>query len=109
MLKKISFSCEINLTIGENPNKKNIESLNLTHKVNLLRLWRGKHLVIKNLKTISKRIKKILMKPLFTGNLFGNLFRRRVRHSSVVGRVPVKVPGDPRQAQVYKETYLCYR
>ena len=31
------------LTIGERPNKKNIESLNLTRKVNLLRLWRGKY------------------------------------------------------------------
>ena len=27
--------------IGERPNKKNIESLNLTQKVNLLSLWRG--------------------------------------------------------------------
>ena len=33
MLKKIYFSCKINLTIGERPNKKNIESLNLTRKV----------------------------------------------------------------------------
>ena len=41
MLKKICFSCQINLTIGERPNKKNIESLNLTRKENLLRLWRG--------------------------------------------------------------------
>ena len=38
MLIKICFSCQINLTIGERPNKKNIESLNLTRKVNLLRL-----------------------------------------------------------------------
>ena len=30
------------LTIGERPNKKNIESLYLTRKVYLLRLWRGK-------------------------------------------------------------------
>ena len=29
-LKKIYFSCQINLTIGERTNKKNIESLNLT-------------------------------------------------------------------------------
>ena len=28
--------------IGEWPNKKNIESLNLTQKVNIFRLWRGK-------------------------------------------------------------------
>ena len=42
MLKKICFSCQINLTIGERPNKKNIESLNLTRKVDLLRLGRGK-------------------------------------------------------------------
>ena len=41
MLKKICFSCLINLKIGERPNKKNIESLNLTRKLNLLRLWRG--------------------------------------------------------------------
>ena len=27
-----------NLTIGERPNKKNIETLNLTRKVNILRL-----------------------------------------------------------------------
>ena len=40
--KKIYFSSQINLTIGERPNNKNIESLNLTRKVNLLRLWRGK-------------------------------------------------------------------
>ena len=61
MLKKICFSCQINLTIGERPNKKNIESLvvvlkwvslapdicqplllqlNLTQKANLLRLYR---------------------------------------------------------------------
>ena len=38
MLKKICFSCQINLTIGEIPNNKNIESLNLTRKVNLLML-----------------------------------------------------------------------
>ena len=37
----IYFSCQINLTIGERPNKKNVESLNLTRKVNILRLWRG--------------------------------------------------------------------
>ena len=42
MLKKICFSCQINLTIGERPNKKNIESLNFAQKVNLLRLWREK-------------------------------------------------------------------
>ena len=33
------------MTIGETPNKKNIESLNFTRKVNLLRLWRGKILI----------------------------------------------------------------
>ena len=38
MLKKICFSCQINLTIGERPNKKDIESLNLTRKVNILSL-----------------------------------------------------------------------
>ena len=38
MLKKIYFSSQINLTIGETPIKKNIESLNLTRKVNMLRL-----------------------------------------------------------------------
>ena len=32
MLKKICFSCQINLAIGERPNKKNIELLNLTQK-----------------------------------------------------------------------------
>ena len=36
MLKKIYFSGQINLTIGEKPNKKNVESLNLTRKENLL-------------------------------------------------------------------------
>ena len=45
MLKKICFSSQINLTTGERPNKKNIESLNLTWKVNLLRLWRGKLII----------------------------------------------------------------
>ena len=44
MLKNICFSCQINLTIGERPNKNNIESLNLTRKVNILRLSRGKNL-----------------------------------------------------------------
>ena len=39
MLKKICFSCQINLTIGERPNKKNIRS----QKVNILRLWCWKH------------------------------------------------------------------
>ena len=34
----------MNLTIGVRPNKKNIESLNLTRKKNLLRLWCGKNL-----------------------------------------------------------------
>ena len=29
------------MTIGERPNTKNIESLDLTQKVNILRLWRG--------------------------------------------------------------------
>ena len=29
------------LTIGERPNKKNVESLDLTQKVNILRLLRG--------------------------------------------------------------------
>ena len=38
MLKKIYFSSQIYMTIGERPNKKNIESLNLTRKVNILRL-----------------------------------------------------------------------
>ena len=38
MLKKIYFSCEINLTIGERPKKKNIESLNVKLKAKLLRL-----------------------------------------------------------------------
>ena len=32
MLKKICFLCQVNLMIGERPNKKNIESLNLTQK-----------------------------------------------------------------------------
>ena len=38
MIKKICFSSQINLAIGERPNKKNIESLNLTRKVKLVRL-----------------------------------------------------------------------
>ena len=47
MLKKICFLCKINLTLVERPNKKNIELLNLTQKVNLfLRLWRGKYLPV---------------------------------------------------------------
>ena len=46
MLKKICFSCKINLTIGERPNKKYIESLNLTRKANLLRLWRGNTIIL---------------------------------------------------------------
>ena len=32
MLKKIFFSCQINMTVGERPYKKNMESLNLTRK-----------------------------------------------------------------------------
>ena len=39
------FPCQINLTLGERPNKKNIESLNWTRKVNILRLWRGNYLI----------------------------------------------------------------
>ena len=35
------------MTIGEWPNKKNIESLNLTRKVNIFRLWRGKNILCK--------------------------------------------------------------
>ena len=46
MLKKICFSCQISVTIGERPNKKNIESLNLTRKVKFLMLWRGKSVLI---------------------------------------------------------------
>ena len=34
-LIKIYFSCQINLTVRERPNKKNIESPNLTRKVNI--------------------------------------------------------------------------
>ena len=39
--EKRFFFCQINLTIGERPNKKDIESLHLTRiniKVNILRL-----------------------------------------------------------------------
>ena len=32
--------------MGERPNKKNIESLDLTQKVNILKLWHGKNVVI---------------------------------------------------------------
>ena len=34
------------MTIGGRPNKKNIESLDLTRKVNFLRLWRGKNIKV---------------------------------------------------------------
>ena len=44
MLKKICYLCQINLKIGERPNKKNIESLNLKQKVNILGLWLGKYI-----------------------------------------------------------------
>ena len=54
MLKKICFSCQINLTIGERPNKKNIEPLNLTQKANLLRLRRGKYFFVVNFLRIQK-------------------------------------------------------
>ena len=37
-LEKIYFPCQINLPIGVRPNKKNIEALNLTRKVNIWRL-----------------------------------------------------------------------
>ena len=37
------------MTRGERPNKKNIESLNLTKKVNLLRLRHGKIYFLGNL------------------------------------------------------------
>ena len=33
------------LTIRERPNKKNVESLDLTGKVNLLGLWRGNYAI----------------------------------------------------------------
>ena len=35
------------LTIGERPNKKNIESLDLIRKVNLLRLWHENNVILK--------------------------------------------------------------
>ena len=38
MLKKIYFSCQIISTIGERPNKKKNESLDLTRKGKLLTL-----------------------------------------------------------------------
>ena len=38
----VSFCVNYILTIGEKHNKKNIESLNLTRKVNIFRLWRKK-------------------------------------------------------------------
>ena len=40
--------------IGERPNKKNIESLNLTRKVNLLRLRRGNYFAPISFSPISK-------------------------------------------------------
>ena len=48
MLKKICFSCQINLTIGERPYKKNIESLNLTQEENLswLLTWKIMYYII---------------------------------------------------------------
>jgi hypothetical protein len=48
MLKKICFLCQINLTLGEIPDKKNIESLNLKRKENLLRLWCGNYIFQKD-------------------------------------------------------------
>ena len=42
MIKMIGFSWQINLTIGKRPKKKNIETFNLTRKLNFLMLWRGK-------------------------------------------------------------------
>ena len=44
------------MTVGEWPNKKNIESINLTRKVNIFRLWRGKalrHKFVKNFRLFS--------------------------------------------------------
>ena len=41
VLLRFYLFCQINLTIGERPNKKYIQLLNLTRKVNLLRLRRG--------------------------------------------------------------------
>ena len=40
MLRKIYFSYQINLTKGERPNKKNIESLNLTCKYLKALTWK---------------------------------------------------------------------
>ena len=37
-LKNVYFSCEIDLMIGERPNKINIESIKMTRIVNILRL-----------------------------------------------------------------------
>ena len=36
--------------IGERPNKKNIDSLNVTRNVNILRLWRGNEYKVKRKK-----------------------------------------------------------
>ena len=44
----------LNLTIGERPNKKHIESLNLTSKVNILRLSRGKYYLVQFVRRLQK-------------------------------------------------------
>ena len=59
----IYFSGKINLTIGERPNKKNIESLNLTWKVNILRFRRG-IVLLSQLEIVKDVTKEILCRNL---------------------------------------------
>ena len=47
------------LTIEEKPNKKSIESLDLTQNVNLLRLWRGKLFLATRIKFTKHQLKKL--------------------------------------------------
>ena len=54
--------------IGERPNKKNIESLDLTQKVTLLRLWRGKNICVCSeyliYYTVHTQLKSLLYKKI---------------------------------------------
>ena len=65
------------MTIGESPNKKKIVSLDLTRKVNLLRLWRGesfhqKSLVLEKKSGLTKTLTPLIKHYLLSIEIWNN-------------------------------------
>ena len=71
------------MTIGEWPNRKNIESLNLTRKVNILRLWLGKEYWVTWFDTKIKSFKALTWKLAFWSKVhdLSQRFEERVIYS----------------------------